>query len=316
LNLSTWLYVALRLMLGATFLFSAYTKTLDFSSFELRLLDTGLVGWSWSAALGTALIAAEYLIGFYFISLLFRSKTYHLLTASFLAVFTLYLLALWASKGNDLNCGCMGETIAFTPLQAIIKNLLSLLFLYLIVQFEKSIPPYFEQKKPFQIGIFLLAGLSTALSMPPVFAHFPPALEDPRTLEYTLIEENGFYETPNFDFDRDQAYLLAFLSMRCGHCKVAAERLGSLHTALPSLPIFIVLNGDTNEVANYRSERGIGALPYTLLGAAPFMQLAGTSVPALYLVENHKITHELELYDLSANKLERLATPSSLLQMD
>lgn len=300
------IYVALRLLLGATFLLSAYTKTIDFSSFELRLLDIGLIGWGLAPYLASAVIIAEFAIGFYFLSLFVRSESYNRLTAGFLVVFTIYLGLLWASKGNDLNCGCMGETIPFTPLQAIVKNLLTIGILWLVHRFEHqdiSTNPI----KTWHHLLYLLLGISSAAANIPNFLNpVPVALENPSFFDRTLLQESSTLPGGSFHFERQEPYLIAFLSMSCGHCRIAAERLSSMQRLNPKLPIFIVLNGDSSALHDYRAQQKIESIPYTLLEAAPFIQLAGTSVPVLFIVQNDSVRYDLNLYQLNGKQLEGL----------
>lgn len=299
------LYVALRLLLSATFLLSAYTKAIDFSSFELRLLDTQLIGWAFAPYLAAGFIFAEYLIGFYFLSFFFKKHFFNWLTASFLILFSFYLLALLATKGNDVNCGCMGESIAFTPWQAIVKNLLSLGILALIHLFEKQKLPLFPNKHWQSI---LLTGLAlgvTAFTLPPIGSK-PTAISSPVYFQYELLKEQGFNPPATYDFESKEDYFIGFLSMSCGHCRIAAERISIMRASHPEMSIFLVLNGDSTEVNNYRKDRGIESIPYTQLSAEPFMALAGNSVPVLYVVKNDSIRYKLNLFQLNGKTINEL----------
>lgn len=299
------LYVALRLLLSATFLLSAYTKAIDFSSFELRLLDTQLITWATAPYLAAAFIFAEYLLGFYFLSFFFKSKVLNYVTASFLLVFTIYLVALLATKGNDVNCGCMGESIAFTPWQAIVKNILSAAILGLIFIFEKEGLQFIINKNWPYVMFMLVGGLSTAASIPP-FHSRPEALVQPVYFNAPLLQEAGYHPAVSYNFAAQKDYLIAFLSMSCGHCRLAAERISLIQKSYPKMPLFLVLNGDSTETASYRSDYGIQNIPYTMLDAAPFMELVGTSVPVIYVVKNDSIRFQPKLYQLNGKVIDEL----------
>jgi len=301
------LYVALRLLLSATFLLSAYTKAIDFSSFEVRLLDTQLIGWAIAPYLTASIILAEYLIGFYFLSFFFKSKAYNFITAGFLLVFTLYLFALLATKGNDVNCGCMGESIAFTPWQAIVKNALSLGILALIYIFEKGALRLMANKTWHQVLLASLAVVATAFTLPPIGTS-PTPLTKAIYFDYPLLQQEGFYPSVSYDFKNQKNYFISFLSMSCGHCRIAADRISLIQKAYPEMPIFLVLNGDSLEVKSYREDRGIQSIPYTMLGAAPFMELAGNSVPILYLVKSDSVRYKPNLLQLNGKTINELLT--------
>jgi thiol-disulfide isomerase/thioredoxin len=57
-----------------------------------------------------------------------------------LAVFSVHLIIEILTGGNQGNCGCFGALLPMTPLQALIKNLLSIgLLLFILIKFSDSI---------------------------------------------------------------------------------------------------------------------------------------------------------------------------------
>lgn len=295
--------MALRLLLSATFLLSAYTKAIDFSAFELRLLDTGLFGWSLTPWIAAAFIVLEYLIGFAFLMYRFKTPWLFPLTWGMLASFTAYLGILLATQGNDVNCGCMGETLAFTPWQAIVKNLLSMLILGLLQFFEKrqsSIPAAWN----WQLLLVILSMSCSWASIPSLYTEEVMPLESKYHFNQSILTTQGFH-VRNLEMEQGNKRLYAFLSMSCGHCQVAAARLGSIQASAP-LPISLVINGDSLALDAFLQEHHIAQLPVRMLGADPFVKLAGTHLPALFIVENDSITHQLRLFNLNGGLLQRL----------
>lgn len=300
--------VALRVLLGATFLVSAYTKAIDFSSFELRILDTGLFGFNLSSWVAALLVVAEYAIGFGLLMLHKQMRRIRQTTWLFLLVFTAYLVVLLATKGNDLNCGCMGETISFTPLQAIVKNVLSMSMLLLLAHFEKR--SGLPLDAPFlhfaSIGLAVVAGLFT---IPSLYAEKATPLTQPEAFNLQLLRDSAFaWRNEWSDLDAKQPALFAFLSMGCPHCQVAADRLGSITQQQP-LPVFLIINGDSLELDAFRRTYGIEHLPASMLAAAPFIQLGGNELPSLMRVQNDSITHRLRLFNLNGKVLNQLLQP-------
>ena len=112
----------LRILLGITFLFSAYTKFVDPGFFKITLMVRGLAHDRFFAAqLARFFIGLEFTLGI-LSSLPFYIKK--LITASLLLLggFTLHLFYLW-SIGDTENCVCFGEMISMTPVESIIKNI-------------------------------------------------------------------------------------------------------------------------------------------------------------------------------------------------
>lgn len=295
--------MALRLLLSATFLVSAYTKAIDFSSFEVRLLDTGIFNWSITPWVAATFIGLEYLVGLGFLWFSHRIRLLMGLTWALLLGFSGYLAVLLFTQGNDVNCGCMGETLAFTPIQALIKNGLSMLILVLLHFFEgKSALPF--ARGWWVVGMAGVAGILTAVSIPSMYLQAAEPLESKVYFNHALLKTYGFAHMNAPQAKKDKT-MYAFLSMSCGHCQVAAERIGSI-TQQSKLPIQLVINGDSSELISFVQEHEIGQLPLQMLGAEPFLALAGNHLPSLLIVENDSVTYQLQLFNLNGALLDKL----------
>ncbi len=297
--------IALRVLLGATFLVSAYTKAIDFSSFELRILDTGLFGFGFSSWVAAFLVVSEYAIGF---GLLFLHKQMRRIRQStwlFLLVFTAYLSVLLATKGNDINCGCMGETISFTPVQAIVKNVVSMAMLLLLAYFEKKAALADASRNLYTVAL-ALAVLTSAFTIPSLYAESAAPLNQAVAFDTQLLRDSAFaWRNAWSGLAPNQPALFAFLSMSCPHCQVAADRLGSITQQHP-LPVYLVFNGDSSELDAFRETYGIGHLPASMLSAEPFIHLGGNELPSLMRIQNDSITHRLRLFNLNGKVLTDL----------
>lgn len=243
-KLESAIRIALRFLLGATFLISAYTKAIDFSSFELRILDTGLFGPLLSTYAAALLVVAEYAIGFGMLIFHKHMRLIRSMTWIFLLVFTMYLLILLFTKGNDINCGCMGETLSFTPIQAIVKNLLSMFLLVLLQFFEKkaALP---EATLNFHMALSGLAIAAGLFTIPSLYAEQAEPLEQKVYFDQQMLADSAFAWRNDWSgVASPTPKLFAFLSMSCKHCQVAADRLGSITQQTP-MPIYLVINGDS-----------------------------------------------------------------------
>ena len=114
----------LRGIISATFLFSGYTKLhphIEF--FEHDLVNKGITGWMGAHYLSRALISFELFIGVAYLQNHYFRKI--IVPASFLllAAFSVYLSYTLFLDGNKGNCGCFGQILPMTPLQALIKNI-------------------------------------------------------------------------------------------------------------------------------------------------------------------------------------------------
>jgi hypothetical protein len=301
--MQTSIYLALRIALSALFVASAVTKSIDFTYFELQLLELPWLPAMVASPLGLALIVIEYALGIYFLAWFHHSKLFTTITYVFLAIFSVYLLSLFMTQGNEVNCGCMGQQIALSPVQALVKNALTAGILWLSSWFEKQMS--LAARPSWLAFIWLLAGgVGMALSVPGILSTKIEVIEKPQAFDVELLMSNLHNASADFNPDRSNRYLIAFLSMSCGHCKIAARKLGHLKTSAPELHVFLVLNGDDTELPDFLTNQQVTHLPHAMLAAAPFVALAGYSVPYLAIIGNqHTLAnpklHELEMRFLS-----------------
>jgi len=119
----------LRFLVAFLFVFSAITKLLPVESFEKQLVDLGITNWCFAPLLARGIIGAELFLGFAFLQNHYFRKFILPATILMLVVFCVHLSYQMYTTGNSSNCGCMGQVIPMTPLQALIKNTITLIIL-------------------------------------------------------------------------------------------------------------------------------------------------------------------------------------------
>jgi thiol-disulfide isomerase/thioredoxin/uncharacterized membrane protein YphA (DoxX/SURF4 family) len=142
----------IRILIAALFLVSAVAKLsksqiLDspyfaITTFEVKQLYT--LGFSPDIApyFSRILIGIEVALGLLLLIPHYLKRITIPATIAILAVFTIHLsYVTFSSGGNTGNCGCFGELIPMTPIQAIIKNVFAialLIWLYIILESDKK----------------------------------------------------------------------------------------------------------------------------------------------------------------------------------
>jgi len=129
-----------RILISGLFLLSAFAKIypdpsfyFSITAFEFKQLVP--MGFSMETAVyfSRIIIGIEFAIG---ILLLFPYNIKKIIipaTIFMLAVFSVHLIIEILTGGNQGNCGCFGALLPMTPLQALIKNLLSIGLLTLVL---------------------------------------------------------------------------------------------------------------------------------------------------------------------------------------
>ncbi|WP_018343836.1 DoxX family protein [Cytophaga aurantiaca] len=138
-----------RFIVAILFIFSAYTKLIPIEAFEKQLVDQGITNWCFAPILARCIISFEFFLGIAFLQNHYFKKFILPATALMLIAFCIHLTYQMITQGNSGNCGCMGQIIPMTPLQALIKNVITLgllayiFFNYKIIKDQKHRYPIF-----------------------------------------------------------------------------------------------------------------------------------------------------------------------------
>ncbi len=139
-NVKKYFPWSVRILISGLFLLSAFAKIypdpsfyFSITAFEFKQLVP--MGFTMETAVyfSRIIIGVEFAIG---ILLLFPYNIKKIIipaTILMLAVFSVHLIIEILTGGNQGNCGCFGALLPMTPLQALIKNLLSIGLLTLVL---------------------------------------------------------------------------------------------------------------------------------------------------------------------------------------
>ena len=273
----------LQLLLGITFLFSAYTKAVGPGFFEITLMDQGIAPDRIIASyLARFFIGLEFALGFLML-LPFYVKRLMQFTFFLLGGFTLHLIYLW-SIGDTDNCGCFGEMISMTPEQSIIKNMIMLAIAFVV--FRKA------QTKKIKIIIPIVFSAATIISMWII-------LPIPNHKEFPFESFTHFETRGRVDLSSGEN-LVAIFNLDCEHCQQAATELGELKRNQENFPELYVLyfqEGSTT-VEDFESITQ-SSFPYDLIEVNTFFDLIGDSPPRVYYLKDGKV---LGIWDLNILK--------------
>ena len=270
----------LQLLLGITFLFSAYTKAVGPGFFEITLMDQGIAPDRIIASyLARFFIGLEFALGFLML-LPFYVKRLMQFTFFLLGGFTLHLIYLW-SIGDTDNCGCFGEMISMTPEQSIIKNMIMLAIAFVV--FRSA------QTKKIKIIIPIVFSAATIISMWII-------LPIPNHKEFPFESFTHFETRGRVDLSSGEN-LVAIFNLDCEHCQQAATELGELKRNQENFPELYVLyfqEGSTT-VEDFESITQ-SSFPYDLIEVNTFFDLIGDSPPRVYHLKDGKV---LGIWDLN-----------------
>lgn len=274
INAKSILGCTLLLVLSGTFIFSAITKFIAIEPFEWTFMD---MGFSNALAYGFArfFIGIEFCIGFLLLAHIYLKRISYPLTMLFLLVMTLYLCIILATKGNKVDCGCFGDTLAMSPTESILKNIL-LIGITILLSRIYAVKPY-----RFQSVIAIIA-CTSLIAIPYIFV---PFAQTP-----TPIKLNALYADPHNHPQvelRQGKHLLALMSLGCPHCRNAAKIFKAIYAEDSTIPIFMVLYGaaiDTNDF--FQKTKANNVPHFVFSNAEAFIAMAGKYVPSISWINN------------------------------
>ncbi len=273
----------LLVALAGVFFYSAYSKIYSdnaFDNFEWTLLDTGISSTLLAGVIARMLIGFECLLGLFLLFHIFLKAFTYKAVIAVLTIFIIYLLIVILKQGNTGNCGCFGDKLAMKPLNAIWKNV-AMIAVTVLLMYIYPVKPFKYQE---YVCLFLgLVAFSAPYLINPIYTGTNP---EPYKKAINLDPLYNYTPAPTVDL-RKGKHIIAFMSLTCPHCKKAAYLLQIIHREHPEIPIFMVLDGPADFQKQFFSETHAEGVPYVLFTHfSEFEQMAGSSVPAIFWVNN------------------------------
>lgn len=325
----------LRFILSALFIVSAVAKLYPspyfaISTFEVKQLYP--LGFSAEIApyFSRVLIGIEFALGFAILIPHYLKKITIPATLLLLTVFTIHLSYTTFSSGNAGNCGCFGELIPMTPVEAIIKNILAIGLLIWLFKITPS-----DGKSNLWVltsialgcilGLFMMApmkvnatpvlslpnevqnlGISTDTTLNTVMATVEKAIDSSNNkaalkMDEPVAKKSGFTNYfPGIDQDKK---ILCFFAPGCEHCQETAKELTEMKRKDKNFPAvsIIFMDEEADKIPEFFNIAGT-KYPYQLVDIISFWNLIGNTrdTPGVKYLWNG---NEILFYDgINANK--------------
>ena len=328
----------LRLIISALFILSAVAKLYPspyfaISTFEVKQLYP--LGFSEEIApyFSRILIGIEFALGICILLKDYLKKITIPATILLLAVFTIHLTYTTFLSGNSGNCGCFGELIPMTPVEAIIKNIIAI---GLLIWLFKLLPT--DRKSNFWLltsvflgcilALFMLATMKASTTtidnsnlieeqnigtvidttLSTVIPTIEKAIdsvnkinEDVKIIEAPTPKKSGFANFfPNIDKDKK---ILCFFAPGCDHCQETAKELTEMKRKDKSFPdvSIIFMDEEVDKIPTFFTIAG-KKYPYQIVDVISFWNLLGNTkdTPGVKYLWNG---NEIKFYDgINENK--------------
>jgi hypothetical protein len=225
----------IRVLVSALFLLSAFAKLYPTPMYGItKVFEEGqLIPMGFSEGLAPYLsrfiIAIEFFIAFAILQRNYLKKLVIPTSILMLIIFSLHL-AYSIFLGDSENCGCFGELIPMSPLQALIKNIITLG----VLGFLYKNTPDDKENSCSKLSIQFLSVLLLMFAFLPV-----------QTVgKNKRVSEFSEYVVSDIDIN-DGKKILCFFDAGCEHCMDAAKSLNQLSDSIAYFPEMHIIFSDS-----------------------------------------------------------------------
>ena len=297
---SSWI---IRIGVSLLFLISAFAKIypdpsayFSITTFEAKQIVPLGIDPYLAALLSRFLIGLEFALGILILLPFYLKKIVIPITLGLLIFFCIQLGIDIYLVGNSGNCGCFGALLPMTPLEAIIKNIILIGFLFLLIAILKR--KFIEHNS--SNSIYIVYGFFLAL----LFIYIPIKSSNnnsEKLIENTCIGELDPYgpEPVSSKFSKELPFvdngkvILCFFAPGCDHCMKTAKELALLKKELkgdfPCVHV-VFMDEEAERIPEFFDFAGF-EFNYQIMGLAVFWEVLGfeNDTPGIYYLWNGNV---------------------------
>ena len=299
--------IILSIIVGSIFIYSGYTKLFPvIETFEFTFVELGIANWYTAPFIARLFLGLEFFVGCLLILNYQLKKITIPITIILLSFFTIYLIIQIFVSGNNGNCGCFGEHLKMTPLQAIIKNAIMFGLLFIVYFIYEGWKIKYNSLLLSFVGVTLIL---TPFIINPIDYNYTSNNLDEKVnypLALNLLfqpEDSSKVEIPKVDI-RKGNHVVAFLSLKCPHCKIAAKKFRLIKKNNPQISIYFILNGQKSDYYNFIEETKADNIPYSFCLGKTFVKLASFRLPRIYYLYNGIVFRKVDYLVLNQYEIE------------
>ncbi len=292
----------LIVLLALSYLFSGYSKLIPIEYFENDILKSGLASEYSVLFISRLIIGSEFALGIFLLFRLFLKQTLKV-SLWMLLVYTVYLGYVVIRFGNEGNCGCYGQEFSLTPLQGVLKNIfIAALTIYLLKSSSFKSMSKTKRIVSYSLGVLALFSPFVLYKI-----DFPKSTvidgQVKQKIELEILYSTEGIAPPPFEI-REGKSIVAFLSLKCFKCKMAANKLELIKKQHPDLPIYFIINGEDEDFSEFIKVSELETVPYAFFNDGDeLIKICGVNFPAIFLSNNSYLDASINYTELSAENL-------------
>ena len=298
------LLIILSAIVGAVFIFSAWSKTEPSTQYFEYVISSQLhLSQTFAAIVARFFIGLEAALGLLLLVNIFGYKRWVIKSCiTLLIIFSIHLVYLLLAHGNDINCGCMGNVAPMSPAVSLLKNAGLVAALLVISKWHKT-----DDGPVLNIISFPVAAIIIAV---PFFLYpIQKQLSMPLSRLYTTkLSQHPVEEL------RKGKHILCFMSLGCKHCRNAAGIIAAMKRNNPALPFYFALAGGSDSTRaerfqDFLAETKADNIPYHFLGEKDFIDMVKLSgsdgVPVMMWMQDTIVIRKINEDELNQKEIEQ-----------
>ena len=321
----------LRGLISALFIVSALGKLFPSDVaifvFEKQIVDLGITNWCFAPILARGIVAFELFLGISLLQNHYLKSFIIPVTVLMLLAFIVHLTLVIIHTGNTGDCGCFGQLLAASPLEAIIKNVISiaiLVFIFIKTRWRKREEENILNPAAILVVVYLFVFLinaprcicaqpgtetvvmdtvavqdttvndttvtgDTAKQKPGKdTATAPPKKQRPKVR--SVFTKYTTFSGRKVDLNAGKKIVCLF-SLDCEHCMATCKVLHKMLKEKPGAAGIYVLAFGTEDAVEPFFKEGGGKFPYTILPPEEFFPLLdkANAPPRVVVMDNGNI---------------------------
>jgi hypothetical protein len=298
------LLIILSAIVGAVFIFSAWSKTEPSTQYFEYVISSQLhLPQLYAAIAARFFIGLEAALGLLLLVNIFGYRRWVIKSCiALLIIFSIHLAYLLLAHGNDINCGCMGSVAPMSPIVSLLKNAGLILALIILSKWHKT-----DDGPILNMASFPVAAIIIAV---PFFVY---PMQKQLSLPLSRLYTTTLSQHPVEEL-RKGKHILCFMSLGCKHCRKAAGVIAVMKKNNPALPFYFALAGgsDSTRVERFHdflAETKANNIPYHFLGEKDFIDMVKLSgsdgVPVMMWMQDTTVIRKINVDELNQKEIEQ-----------
>lgn len=249
----------IRLGIGSMFIIAAFLKLWSIDEFEIYIYSFDIFNFITTTVLSRLLISGEMILGSFMIFNVYRRFTCFATLATE-CLFTLFLIFVTLFR-DDSNCHCFGDMVELSPVESMVKNMVTMALLFFIMTKEES------KHKAWLPATLCVLSLVVSFIVTPMDSLYNKIYSSEKEIS-TIDLHDAFDDIFKIDFTGDDMFvdstmslvpdkgkhLMVVVSSGCRYCQLGVRKLSLImrNKEMDTDKVDVVIWGSYEGIMSFR----------------------------------------------------------------